>query len=508
MCNEPLHIINKTSHYYRGIDKFWNDVPCGHCDSCVQTLKNEWFVRSYAEFVANQERGGLTCFITLTYRNSHLPRFRKFGFDSDCPCFYKQDIDTFVKNLHRELKKAFGYSNGLRYLLCCEYGTKYKRPHYHLLLYLPHYPFYIEKGKLKEIFRAAWSHGFVLFSKESKGGIIIRNDKGIRYVSKYVAKDVSYYGLEEVKQIMEKYSYLKDFPVDSPERKRYKLFKQLLPRHYQSKFFGFEVLKRCFVDELDDDGNFILAKDYDTALRKGYRIPMTTNVYKIPRYVLNRLCYDTDKEGQRYLSKLGRVLLKELLFIRIEDDSVRYNHDATSIGIGGYLPNDSRVLHEVFHAAPSRTEFDNVFNLSAYITSLMAGRTFYDLAMYAYIFKDVSRENLQNDIAYYRWSENPTLDEIYEIAQWIFDTKYELDDHWRDCPKPNHYLTLNRVKEQSVSLYNNLEVFNNFDIVLAMFQTMRSYAATHRSKARTIKESRVANLRDHINSFNQIYYVS
>lgn len=62
-----------------------------------------------------------SCFLTLTYRPGCVPRG-----GSLC----KRDLSLFLKRLRKELRDT-----RIRFFGCGEYGEKFARPHYHLLLF-------------------------------------------------------------------------------------------------------------------------------------------------------------------------------------------------------------------------------------------------------------------------------------------------------------------------------------------------------------------------------------
>lgn len=63
-------------------------------------------------------------FLTLTYNNEHLPK---------CGIF-KEEIQLFLKRLRIKLDRL-NISHNLRYVAVGEYGSKSKRPHYHMILW-------------------------------------------------------------------------------------------------------------------------------------------------------------------------------------------------------------------------------------------------------------------------------------------------------------------------------------------------------------------------------------
>lgn len=95
-CLHPKYITNRTLHYdlFKPLQL---KVPCGKCEACKKSNRDDWFIRSVYEW---KEHGcSNTFFYTLTYNNEHLPRFM------DVPCFKKKDIQDFIKRLRFRLSK-------------------------------------------------------------------------------------------------------------------------------------------------------------------------------------------------------------------------------------------------------------------------------------------------------------------------------------------------------------------------------------------------------------------
>lgn len=112
------------------------DVPCGKCLGCQADQSLMWSIRAYHESVMHKE----SCFLTLTYDESHLPADGKIS---------KKDLQNFFKRLRRhfERKHECYLDSGIpanspllkpvkfRYVACGEYGDKTRRPHYHVILF-------------------------------------------------------------------------------------------------------------------------------------------------------------------------------------------------------------------------------------------------------------------------------------------------------------------------------------------------------------------------------------
>ena len=120
-------------------------VPCGKCGCCLQSRRNDWAIR-----LKEEQRVSLNSyFVTLTYEESNLTIT-----DTGFPTLVKSDLQKFLKRLRKTVDSLpinkFNYdmatdysthdakkesNHGIRYYAVGEYGTRYQRPHYHLLLF-------------------------------------------------------------------------------------------------------------------------------------------------------------------------------------------------------------------------------------------------------------------------------------------------------------------------------------------------------------------------------------
>lgn len=93
-------------------------VPCGQCIGCKLERSRQWAVRCMHELRAHPGAG--SSFLTVTYDNEHLPATGSLVLD---------DYQQFLKRLR-------DYTGpGLRFFGCGEYGEKFGRPHYHIILF-------------------------------------------------------------------------------------------------------------------------------------------------------------------------------------------------------------------------------------------------------------------------------------------------------------------------------------------------------------------------------------
>jgi len=91
-------------------------IPCGQCLGCRINHAKQWAIRCHHEASLYEKN----CFVTLTYSDENLPENGSIR---------PNDVVLFMKRL----RKAFG--SGIRSFGCAEYGDKFKRPHYHLLIF-------------------------------------------------------------------------------------------------------------------------------------------------------------------------------------------------------------------------------------------------------------------------------------------------------------------------------------------------------------------------------------
>lgn len=100
-------------------------VPCGKCPTCVKRRVSQWSFRLMEQ--------GKNCisshFITLTYDTEHIPITKK-KFAS----LRKTHLQDFFKRLRRYSELA-GERERIKYYAVGEYGTRSRRPHYHIILF-------------------------------------------------------------------------------------------------------------------------------------------------------------------------------------------------------------------------------------------------------------------------------------------------------------------------------------------------------------------------------------
>lgn len=144
-------------------------IPCGRCMGCRLEYSRQWAVRCMHEKAMSPDN----VFLTLTYDEEHLP---------PGATLVRNDPVLFLKRLRDAVSpKRF------RFYGCGEYGTKYKRPHYHFILFGIDFAdkrFYkLAKGGQRlytsEFIRKYWPHGYNVL-----GDV---DFDSCAYVSRYVA---------------------------------------------------------------------------------------------------------------------------------------------------------------------------------------------------------------------------------------------------------------------------------------------------------------------------------
>lgn len=99
-------------------------------------------------------------FVTLTYDNEHLPPDGSLN---------KRDLQLYLKRLRKSVAPA-----RIKYFACGEYGERFRRPHYHLIL--------LGLGvKDTALITNSWPGGYVHVAE--------CNEKTISYVVGYMSKD-------------------------------------------------------------------------------------------------------------------------------------------------------------------------------------------------------------------------------------------------------------------------------------------------------------------------------
>ncbi|WNK14846.1 MAG: replication initiator protein [Microvirus sp.] len=139
MCLTPITLASKET------------VGCGKCMPCHLKYCNQWAFR----FKIHHTHNPLAYCVTLTYDKKHLPLVQ-----SDEGRVYMTLDKTHTQKFFKKIRKANIKRHGqkapkISYLIAGEYGDKFKRPHYHAIIFSAHADDIIQ----------SWEHGSIYFGK-------------------------------------------------------------------------------------------------------------------------------------------------------------------------------------------------------------------------------------------------------------------------------------------------------------------------------------------------------
>ncbi len=230
-ANEALAYASKLGIPFDRFEQLHGvSVPCGKCMACQIRKRKEMSLRLSCE--ASMYDSDKCCFITLTYDDEHVPVTDFNRLDSPClmkedikveddgsmsvdcakvvhkavergvgelplQTLYPRDVQKFIKRLRRYLeyvpkkdKNRVGRDHvdtSIRYFCVGEYGSKFKRPHYHLMIFgwSPSDMTFWERKNSHVLYRSRqierlWKYGFSTVSPVGQGVA--------KYCSRYVTK--------------------------------------------------------------------------------------------------------------------------------------------------------------------------------------------------------------------------------------------------------------------------------------------------------------------------------
>lgn len=337
MCLSPIYVKNPSA-YASGLSYYGSECSCGKCDACLYEIKRDWHTRFAFEIKDIRSKGGDVVFLTFTFNDAHLPHFpaeiKELCDDNGnpLPCFDNEEVQKFKEVLRARFNRAYPDSY-YRFFIASEYGKNTRRPHLHGM-------FFLGAGVDPDTFglmaRDAWNdfennnpRGFMfpawdgtkwIDNKGEASRIRIQSDiAATNYVQKYVLKDMSFYGLEQV----DKYLHTEDGRINKAHKEQ---IKNCLPKHWQSVQLGYSLF-----DSLTDDTAKI------NALENGIVNPTTFKVVPLPTFAANRLIYKNVKSERlsttikkrvrkddyypnlydRYLSEFGKRYMEKCFSERI-----------------------------------------------------------------------------------------------------------------------------------------------------------------------------------------------
>lgn len=137
------------------------EYPCGQCLCCRINKRREWASRIILEAASHQN----VEWITLTYSPECLPTGGTL---------VPSHLSSWLRSLRTHLRRKYQIT-GLRFFGVGEYGSRTKRPHYHVFLFgLPH--------SLREEASRLWKYGHVMWAHDPV------NSKIAEYTAGYTVK--------------------------------------------------------------------------------------------------------------------------------------------------------------------------------------------------------------------------------------------------------------------------------------------------------------------------------
>ena len=375
MCRQPKYINNRSVHFIAGRNRAVYQVPCGKCDQCRDNRRYNYMTRLSFAFVECLKMLGHVLFLTFTYNNSHLPHVTYQG--QSCACFSRKDTLQLLRALRRYYgKKGLSF----KYFLVSEYGKNTRRPHYHVLFFLPSA---INHRAFAEKAREYWCHMYVAdkniftcngFMFPSKSDVkrdrhLCRSTAGLSfYAAKYTTKDLDFYELPLIKAIYE----------NETDRQ---IYKHIFPHMRISHNLG----TRSIIDYL---------VEHPTATQ--ITNPCTGRLVNIPVMVIDKLAYNFEKSDrisvltgkpitERFLNDFGLTRRLALLPQLIEKQVDNYkslnlnysNADLFRAAVFHYVykgfPASS--VNDYFWSAPSCELFAAPQYMSFYCRSLLTKYT-------------------------------------------------------------------------------------------------------------------------------------
>lgn len=457
MCYRPIHIKNKSSYPVEGLSLTGYDVPCGRCLECQQMRKQEWQTRIAFELSSLYRNGGRAVFLTFTYNNECLPVYTDDGFDVSrfhpeftksypvpghpglvrqvhthtpfsVPCFNHRDVLSFLNRVKVGAFKRYG-PNSYRYFFCSEYGKTTRRPHYHAIFFLAPQ---VNWQTFVEMCREKWSYGFMFPKYDIRRKCYIDKDNKpmgdekpcigalggcSKYVSKYITKDMSYYGRTDV-------AYYLSVPGNKNKMAQY------LPKHWQSNNLGISV-----IDEL----NMFDEEQVKEVLTLGVLNPLTLKYVPFPQFALNRLMFENVKSPRvsektnkplydRFLTDFGRLYMYTVFRSRVVKTAQKMSEAFQSTPLQSLHPDKIAALRFCKFDTRHRSLDYKLFG----ITDVTSASCFIPFAIYRTLYRYAPVNIVYNVLKIYGGDISKLFDIDIAFSYWMDnkDTEYLKHRHY------------------------------------------------------------------------------
>lgn len=136
-----------------------------------------------------------------------LPHLKKYPKDKIGVILYS-DLQRFYKRLRVTLQRKYKVTSTFSYFGCAEYGPSTKRPHFHVLIFVPT----VQTQLFIDAISEAWQ--FDSIARKRKGIQIARNASS--YVSSYVNGNTHFSKFYTQNSIKQRHSYSQNFGMQNP----------------------------------------------------------------------------------------------------------------------------------------------------------------------------------------------------------------------------------------------------------------------------------------------------
>lgn len=178
--NKGTYVPQFQDVYSDGTVVFSQQVPCQQCVGCRIDYSRHWADRIVMESLLYPEHTNF--FVTLTYNDDHI--YRNYTGETiellidaqyqtvNAATLILEDVQLFLKRLREKYSRDFDHT-GIRVYYCGEYGSRTRRPHYHLCLFncpIPDLKPYSRnfQGDLlynSPMFESLWDKGYVVIGE-------------------------------------------------------------------------------------------------------------------------------------------------------------------------------------------------------------------------------------------------------------------------------------------------------------------------------------------------------
>lgn len=139
MCVNPIMIDNPNRGCKPDVGlNFMKDcksakipIPCGHCHECVAVRQLSFVQRCQMEALESH-----LFFVTLTYNNDSIP---SIGLSDGWSVSFVDPSD--VSNMFKRIRNDNLFGRPFRFVYTSELGSRRGRPHVHMILFIPKYPY-------------------------------------------------------------------------------------------------------------------------------------------------------------------------------------------------------------------------------------------------------------------------------------------------------------------------------------------------------------------------------